>query len=194
MRSIRDPAFAASLALAILLAACAAVPPEGAPPEPRAPETLSPGAFAIVGRVSVRYGDEAASGRIAWRHSDADDDLVISTPLGQGVAEITRRDGVYTLVTTRGERHSAADPERLTQQVLGYALPLGGLPDWVQGRPERGVEAATRYDGDRLAELRQRGWLIDYTGGDERPPKRVRLTRGDLDIRLVIDEWQLPPQ
>jgi hypothetical protein len=55
------------------------------------------------------------------------------------------------------------------------------------------VEAVTRYDGNRLAELRQRGWLIDYSGGDERPPRRVRLTRGDLDIRLVIDEWQLPP-
>ena len=42
-------------------------------------------------------------------------------------------------------------------------------------------------------QLRQSGWVIDYSGGDERPPKRVRLTRGDLDIRLAIDEWQLPP-
>ena len=80
--------------------------------------------------------------------------------------------------------------------MLGYALPLGGLPDWVQARPEPGIEAATRYEGERLAELRQRGWLIDYSGYDEagRLPKRVRLTRGDLDIRLVIDEWQLPPR
>ena len=180
MRSCRGPLLASA---AILLASCAAVPPEALPP----------GSFALAGRVVVRYGDEAASGRLTWRHSDAADELLLSTPLGQGVAEITRRDGVYTLVAANGERHSAADPERLTRQVLGYALPLDGLPDWVQGRPERGVEAATRYDGDRLAELRQRGWLIDYSGSDERPPKRVRLTRGDLDIRLVIDEWQLPP-
>ena len=66
-------------------------------------------------------------------------------------------------------------------------------PTGCRAGPNAGVEAVTRYDGDRLAELRQRGWLIDYSGGDERPPKRVRLTRGDLDIRLVIDEWQLPP-
>ena len=78
--------------------------------------------------------------------------------------------------------------------MLGYALPLAGLPDWVLGRPEPGVAAVTRYDCDRLAELRQRGWLIDYSGGDEQPPKRVRLARGDLDIRLVIDEWRLPPR
>jgi len=180
MRSLRTPLFAGVVAL---LASCATVPPE----------TLPPGSFSLVGRVAVRYGDEAASGRVAWRHSHTADELVISTPLGQGVAEITRRDGVYTLVAANGERYSATDPERLTRQVLGYALPLDGLPDWVQGRPEQGVEAVTRYDGDRLAELRQRGWLIDYSGGDERPPKRVRVTRGDLDIRLVIDEWQLPP-
>ena len=168
---------------ALLLASCATVPPE----------TLPPGSFSLVGRVAVRYGEEAASGRVAWRHSPAADELVISTPVGQGVAEITRRDGVYTLVAATGERYTATDPERLTQQVLGYAVPLDGLPDWVQGRPAPGVAAVTRYDGDRLAELRQRGWLIDYSGSDERPPKRVRLSRGDLDIRLVIDEWQLPP-
>jgi outer membrane lipoprotein LolB len=180
MRSLRGPLLATCAAV---LAACAAVPPEALPP----------GGFSLIGRVSVRYGEEAASGRLTWRHSAAGDELLISTPLGQGVAEITRRDGVYTLVAANGERYSAADPERLTRQVLGYALPLDGLPDWVQGRPEKGVEAVTRYDGERLAELRQRGWLIDYSAGDERPPKRVRLTRGDLDIRLVIDEWQLPP-
>ena len=180
MRSFRGSLLAGVVAF---LAACAAIPPE----------TLPPGSFALVGRVAVRYGDEAASGRLTWRHSGVADELLISTPLGQGVAEITRRDGVYTLIAASGERYSAADPEQLTRQVLGYALPLAGLPDWVRGRPEPGVAAVTRYDGDRLAELRQRGWLIDYSGGDERPPKRVRLTRGDLDIRLVIDEWQLPP-
>jgi len=180
MRSLRQPLLAGVVAL---LASCATAPPEALPP----------GSFSLVGRVAVRYGDEAASGRVTWRHSRAADELVISTPLGQGVAEITRRDGVYTLVAANGEQHSATDPEHLTRQVLGYALPLDGLPDWVQGRPEQGVEAVTRYDGDRLAELRQRGWLIDYSGSAERPPKRVRLTRSDLDIRLVIDEWQLPP-
>lgn len=180
MRSLRGPLIAGVTAL---LASCAAVPPEALPP----------GSFVLVGRVAVRNGDEAVSGHVTWRHSDAADELVISTPVGQGVAEITRANGRYTLATANGERYSAADPERLTQQALGFALPLGGLTDWVQGRPERGVEAVTRYDGGRLAELRQRGWLIDYSGGDDRPPKRVRLTRGDLDIRLVIDEWQLPP-
>jgi len=86
------------------VAGCASLPPELLPSD----------TFSIVGRVAVRYGDEAASGRVTWRHGVATDDLLISSPLGQGIAEITRRDGVYTLVTAKDERFTAADPERLT--------------------------------------------------------------------------------
>jgi outer membrane lipoprotein LolB len=150
---------------ATLLTACASIPP----PVPRA------GEFAVVGRVAVRYGEEAASGRIA---------------------EITRRDGVYTLVNASRERLTAADPERLTEQALGYALPLGGLPDWLRGQAQPGVPAETRYDGDRLVQLRQQGWTIEYLAYEDagRLPKRIRLTRGALDIRLAIEEWQVAPK
>jgi outer membrane lipoprotein LolB len=144
----------------------------------------------------VRYGDEAGNGAVTWRHSATTDDLVLSTPLGQGLAEITRRGGTYTLVTSQAKRYSASDPAQLTEEALGWALPLDGLPDWVRGKPQAGVEAKTRYDGDRLAELQQLGWVIQYSSYDEdgRLPKRMRLTRGDLDIRLVIDEWRIAPQ
>lgn len=177
---------AVALAAASCLPGCASVSPALAPSE----------TFAIVGRVAVRYGDDAASGRVTWRHGEATDDLLFSSPLGQGIAEITRRDGVYTLVTANDQRFTAADPERLTEQALGWALPLGGLPDWVQGRPQPGVSAEPRYDGGRLAELRQLGWTIEYSGYDERGqlPTRMRLRRGNLDIRLAIDEWQRAPQ
>src|SRR5262245_57142678 len=105
------------------MAACATAPT--VPP--------APGGFAFVGRFAVRHGEEAATGRVTWRHSDATDDLILSTPLGQGVAEITRRDGTYTLVTSQAQRHTASDPDQLTEQVLGWTLPLAGLADCLQG-------------------------------------------------------------
>ncbi|MFO1362896.1 MAG: lipoprotein insertase outer membrane protein LolB [Burkholderiales bacterium] len=173
------------LLAATLLAACAS----SAPPPLRSDE------FALVGRVAVRYGEEAASGRVAWRHTETDDDLVLSTPLGQGIAEITRREGVYTLVGANRERLTATDPERLTEQALGYALPLAGLPDWVRARPQAGVAADARYEGRELVELRQHGWTIEYLAyGDDRLPQRMRLARGALDIRLAIEEWQVAPR
>jgi outer membrane lipoprotein LolB len=173
------------LAAACAVAACATAPAITPPP----------GGFAIVGRFAVKYGEEAASGRITWRHDDATDELVLSTPLGQGIAEITRRNGMYDLLTASEQRYSAADAATLTEQALGWALPLEGLPDWLRGRPQAGIDADLRYDGVRLAELRQLGWRIEYSGYDEQAqlPKRLRLRRGDLDIRLAIDEWQTAP-
>jgi outer membrane lipoprotein LolB len=173
----------ASLA-AVLVSACATLPP---------PSPTDVAAFELSGRVAVRYGAEAASGRAEWRHSAASDDLVISNPIGQGIASIQRREGEYVLQTSDGKRYTARDPEALTQDVLGWRLPLEGLPEWVRGRAMSGTPAETRLDGARLGELRQLGWTIEYLEyGENGLPRRMRLTREDLDIRLVVEEWRQP--
>lgn len=172
--------------LAVGFAGCVGLPRE-APPA---------AGFELTGRVAVRHGEESASARMAWRHAPAFDELLISSPLGQGIAEISRRDGVYTLLTSDGRRVSAPDPEELTEQALGWRLPLAGLPDWVQGRPQPGHAADARYDeGRRATLLRQLGWTIEYTAYDPVSglPSRLRLTRDGLDIRLAIDSWAATP-
>jgi outer membrane lipoprotein LolB len=165
-----------------LAAGCATLP---------APVATEPPAFELSGRVAVRYGADSATGRAEWRHSAAADDLVIASPLGQGIAELTRRGDTYTLVTADGKRHTASDAETLTEGVLGWRLPLAGLPEWVRGRAMPGVPAEQKRDGARLAELVQSGWTIAYLEyGDNGLPRRIRLTRETLDIRLVIEEWR----
>lgn len=169
-----------------LLAACATPPP--------APAGTS---FELTGRVAVRSTQDAASGRLFWRHGPAFDDLMISTPLGQGIAEITRRAQQYTLTTADSRRISASDPEALTEQALGWRLPLAGLPDWVRGQPYPGAEVETRYgENGRPLFIRQLGWTIEYLAYDDQAglPTRLRLTRDGLDIRLTIDSWAVAPQ
>ena len=175
--------------LLLLLAGCAALQEQ--PDVPPIGE-----AFALMGRVSVKYGAEAASGKLAWQHDAQSDEMLFSTPLGQGVARIVRRDGVVTLINSDNKEFRAADAETLTQQVLGWRLPLAGLPDWVRGRAAPGAPAQARLDSSqRLAELRQSGWLVeflDYRAGSALPA-RMRLSREDLEIRLVIDQWKAAP-
>ena len=174
----------------LLFAGCAAIKEQPAPSEPIGD------AFYLSGRVSVKYGAEAASGKIAWQHGVASDDLLFSTPLGQGVARIVRRDALVSLTTSDQKVYQAADVETLTEQVLGWRLPLTGLPDWVRGRAAAGAPVQTRLDGSqRLAELRQSGWLVEFLEYKTQngPPALLRLSRQDVEIRLAIDQWRAEP-
>lgn len=176
---------AAWVAAAILLAGCATAP------VPRA-ATLDSG-FEFNGRFAVHYGDEAASGRLQWRHTPAEDDLTISSPLGQGLVSLVRRDSIFTLKTSDNRTLTARQAEDLTEETLGWRLPVSGLPSWLRGRPSAGSVA--RYErgaNGRLLALMQDGWRIeylDYFDGDELP-SRLRLHGEGIDIRLVIDEWR----
>ncbi|MBE0619952.1 MAG: outer membrane lipoprotein LolB [Burkholderiales bacterium] len=173
----------------MLFAGCAAIEQQPAPSGPIGES------FHLTGRVSVKYGAEAASGRISWRHDPASDDLLISNPFGQGVARIVRNDGLVSLTTSDQKVYQARDVETLTGQVLGWRLPLAGLPDWVRGRAAADAPAQMQRDSlQRLANLRQSGWLVEFLDyGTNGLPERLRLSREDVEIRLVIDQWRAEP-
>jgi outer membrane lipoprotein LolB len=172
----------------LLLAGCAALRVEpGAPP---ARDQLS--AFSLEGRFSLRQEDKNYSGRLSWRHQGANNALMLSSPFGQGIAEITTSADGAQLTTSDGKRYSAPDVETLTAQVLGYSLPLALLTEWVRGRGTRSAAAELDAQG-RLRHLRHDDWRIDYDYASEAaqaPPSALFARRGDgLELRLRIDEW-----
>jgi outer membrane lipoprotein LolB len=152
--------------------------------------------FELAGRIAMRYGEQAASGNVAWRHSRASDELLITTPVGGAVARIVREGEGVTLTGADGEEHRAADAESLTERVLGFRLPLEGLSDWVRARPSAGPTAVTHYDPvGRLASLEQSGWRIEYldyeTAHAGSMPTRMRLQYPGLELRLAIHDWKV---
>ena len=171
--------FAPAFALAALLGACASLPDAG---------PALPGGFELSGRVAVRHGKDAASGKIFWRHSEDSDELLITSALGQGIARISRERDRFRLVTGDNQEYRAADVESLTEQALGWRLPLAGLADWVQARTSPGRPAETS-GVDQGMEIRQDGWRIAYEEFREGRPRRMRLTREDLEIQLIVDRW-----
>ena len=179
MRSLR------AAAATLLLAACAT------------PEFLFPAAdvqFELAGRIAVRYRDDAGSGGVAWRHGARTDELLLTSPLGQGIARIVRTGDEVVLTTQDGREFRAADAEALTDQVLGFRLPLLGLADWVRGRaasqPAPRPTAERRDAAGRLAELEQSGWMIRYLEYADALPSRLTLTYPGLELRLAISEWK----
>jgi outer membrane lipoprotein LolB len=147
--------------------------------------------FEFTARFAARYRDEAASGQLAWRHDDARDQVLISSPFGQGLARVTRDASGATLVMADNRRYAARDAEALTEQVLGFRLPLRGLADWVRARPADGAPARTEFAPDgRLAALEQQGWRVEYQAYDAGKPSRLRLYYPGLELRIAISEWK----
>jgi outer membrane lipoprotein LolB len=172
------------LTLAVAMAGCSQLPLI-------APGAPGPGGFELGGRLAVRHGEQAVSGRIHWRHSEASDDLLITNPLGQGVARIARSGDEASLETSDARTYRAADAEALTEHILGWRLPIAGLPQWVRARALPGRPAEMRRDADqRVLELRQDGWRVEYLEYTGERPTRLQLLRADIEIRLVIDSWQ----
>ena len=159
---------AACALLAALAAACAQVELR---PDLRELE------FELGGRIAASARAESFTGNLNWRHARDADELVISTPLGQGVARLLRQGDAVQLSTADRREYRAADAELLTERVLGFRLPLAGRADWVRGRPSPALEA--------------RGWKIEYQDYDaERRPTLMRLTYPGIELRLAISEWK----
>ena len=169
----------------LLLAACAA------------PGFLLPAQeldFELSGRIAVQYRDDAGSGNIVWRHGARGDEMLLTTPFGQGIARLARAGDEIILTTQDGREFRAADAESLTETVLGFRLPLLGLADWVRGRPAAApAPAAERQRTDaagRLGEFEQSGWRIQYLEFEGALPSRIKLNYPGLELRLAISAWK----
>ncbi|MHB1187262.1 lipoprotein insertase outer membrane protein LolB [Thiobacillus sp.] len=175
--------------LALVLGGCAALPP--APPA--ALEAPLQARWTLQGRIGVQSGEQSLSGQIHWQHRMERDEVLMTSPLGQGMARIVRDAEGVALERPNQPTRRASDAESLTREALGYALPVAGLTWWVQGHPDPGSAFESTQDaGGRIAQLRQNGWVIDYLqyAADARP-RRMVVTREGLQIRLVADSWQV---
>ena len=172
---------AAFLLAAALVGGCAQVeirPPAG------------PLEFDLAGRIAARYGAESFAGNFAWRHARSGDEMLITTPFGQGVARILRQGEAVLLTTAEPREYRAEDAEALTERVLGFRLPLLGLADWVRGRAADGTPARTEYSADgKLAKLEQNGWRVEYQDYTGALPARMRLLYQGIELRLAITQW-----
>lgn len=178
-----------AVALLVLTAGCAML--ETAAPASR-PAREAIEAFRIEGRIAVRRANESFSAGIEWRHDAHSDEIVVSGPLGQGLARLTSGGGTALLETADRKRYEAADLDGLSEQVFGTRLPVSGLGRWVLGRSAFGG-VARLDDAGRLAGLSEQGWSIEYLRYESEArdalPELLQARREDVEVRLKIDTW-----
>jgi len=182
----------ALLSILLGLNACAGLAPS--PEAKRPPQRDALSDFTLDARFALHHADKPYFGRLSWHHSDDGEQVLLASPLGQGIAEMISNPGGARLTASDGQSYAAESIEILTQQVLGYPLPIKQLADWVRGRSTGGTrEEADAYG--RPLRLREEVWCIDYeydSSAIQALPSRLFITREGaegFDLRLRIEEW-----
>jgi len=190
----------AVLLSSIVLGGCALIPINNVPTD----QSAGHGEFthvAFSGRIAVRQNESSDSGKIEWQGNTTEQHVELLSPLGNTVATLDHSAQRVQLIMADHQEFSAADPQQLTQKILGYALPLDGLPWWVVGQaapadaPLMGSAVMARNEKSELLTLTQAGWRIEYGAwrnvGGQQLPGSLQLQRGPLTIRLIIDRWNV---
>ena len=160
----------------------------------------------LAGRLSVNYQKdgrpESINGNFNWEQAPGTIDVTLMSPLGQTVAAISVTPGSATLTQGGQAPRTAADIDSLTQQTLGWPLPVSGLRDWLQGyavdaqgqrfRASPASNSVTTKDGWRLRFVE---WQDAGAGGVGAVPvprliQAERAASGDIQdlaIRIVVN-------
>jgi outer membrane lipoprotein LolB len=167
--------------------------------------TASVGAYRdtidLNGKIGAVYqksdgGRDGVTANFSWTQRPGRIDVSLFTPTGQTAAEITVTPDAATLTQSNREPRTAKDIDTLTQQALGWSLPVAGLRDWLQGY-------ATDAQGKRFAAspannnvFTRDGWqlrFVDWQKGTATPmPRVIKAERsatansGDLSISITI--------
>jgi outer membrane lipoprotein LolB len=183
-----------------LLTACASLSEDAATPVIDRPARTLITHFNIEGRLSVQHEARRHAVNLYWQHTPATDELLLSTPLGQGLARL-QRDAASARLRLADQRELMADNwEALAQQLIGVDLPLANLPYWVLGLANQTPPQQSSLDAmGRLQWQQADGWRVNYLAYEsphaQALPTLLELRHGDTEVRLKIDHWQLgdPP-
>lgn len=185
------------LGLLLMLTGCAQLPgSESGAKIGLRPVRTTIDAYTLTGRIAIQRQEKHYAVNLTWQHTPHNDEIMLSTPLGQGVAELTRNAAGMRLITAERREYTAPDWQALTSQLFGIDLPLASLPRWLVGAIP--VDAlGVKYDGSgRPQQQLVDGWLVAYlkyeSAAPDALPTLVELRREDIEVRLKIDDWVLP--
>jgi outer membrane lipoprotein LolB len=155
---------------ALFIAACASVP---------LPQLAGiPADFEVSGRLAVRLGDRSDIAKLRWTRKGPNDSWILASPLGNEVARLESSANGATLLRAGAAPENAASFQALTERLLGVALDPNEMAGWLHG-------TAPQAAGDWKVSIdqMQRAGNVDLA-------KRITATRGDVVVRLIVDEYR----
>ena len=151
------------------------------------------------GRLAVQYEQngkpQSLSASFSWQQDASQTRIQLSSPTGQIVADIIVTPTSASFTQAGQVTRSFANIDQLTQELLGWPLPVAGLREWLQGF---GVDAKgqrfSAVPGQDQTWQTSDGWRIRYASWhDASQPKRIDLERHidtqaiDVSLRIVLE-------
>lgn len=147
---------------------------------PTAPESLS-------GRLLLQISPQGSEPARQWsagfelRGSARSGELDLTSPLGTLVAQARWQPGQAELAQG-GERKRFVDLADLSLQLLGQAVPLEALFDWLRGRPWPGAAHERTNEG-----FTQGGWVVNLSGLGDGTLTARRPAAPALSLRVRLE-------
>jgi outer membrane lipoprotein LolB len=171
----------------IALAGCVAVPPT-------TPDRVHTGRFSATATQGDRR--DSVSGRFSVEVRGDRQRIDLATPLGTTVARIEVGPEGASASSPGMQEARGPDADALAEQLLGWRLPVSGLPDWIDGRPVPSRPARVERDGTRPVLIEQDGWTVriaeTFAASDR--PRLIVLERAasplapGVVLRLIVDD------
>ena len=169
---IRVPA---ACGIALLLAACATEPPQPLPQLSKAPQS-----FEIAGRIAVRDGQKSDIAKLRWtRKPGGHDEWVLASPLGNEIARVESGPEGAVLFTSGSDTGWTTSFAAVTEKYLGVALDPDMLASWIHGGSTDAAPDGWKVTLDQT----ERAGSVDIA-------RRITASRGDVVVKLVVDEYR----
>ena len=168
--------------LVLLLAACAS---PDLPPPSTWQSAADVTAFAAEGRLAVKMNEKGSYANFDWTYQNQVQTIDINTPLGNTLGQLCQDTEGVLAVNNKNEVFHAPTAQALSEQLLGFNLPVQYLHIWANGQR---VDAPYQLLPD--GRLQQFEWTISRQLQADGTPKTLLLESSKLSLRLVFDRMQ----
>lgn len=185
------------LAASLLVMGCATTVVDSPPGQRVAdPDVLTQ--WTAKGRIALVAQGDGGSGSFVWQQRSERTELMLRGPLGAGGLQVVTDGSSLQLTDGAGLPLDGDAARAALEGRLGVTLPLDALRYWMLGipAPESAgglVQPATGVTPGFV----QGGWVVSYdvlgAQAGWRLPSRFSATTGAARVRIVVDDWVLPP-
>ncbi len=143
--------------------------------------------FDSAGRLAVKVKDKGSYANFDWISQGDVQNINVNTPLGNTVGQLCQDTQGVIATNSNGEQFTASSAEELSQQLMGFSVPLAHLDQWAAGYWVHNQPHKLNADGS----LMQMGWTIRrQLTADGTSPKELLLSNDNLTIRLLFTMFE----